>query len=145
MFREVDGQVEVLLLFRKAGDFPHFIDGDIDSYHLPKGHLEMGETLEQAALRETAEEAGCEVKLKTYLGSRLNQYTDVGIERDKAIHYFAGDWVKDLDGMDHEHSDRVWMSVDEAIKKIGGTNPKREDEVIRRFKKYLELTSGESA
>lgn len=139
VFREINGKVEVLLLLRKAGEYPELIDGDVDSYHLPKGHLAMGETLEQTAIRETAEEAGCEVELETYLGSRMNQYTDVGIKRDKSIHYFAGRWVKDLDDIDHEHSDRIWVSLDDAIKKIGGSNPKREDEVLRRFKKFLEL------
>lgn len=145
VFRESDGYVEVLLLMRKAGEFPELIDGDVDSYHLPKGHTRIGDTLEATALRETAEEAGCEVELKTYLGSRLNQYVDVGIKRDKSLHYFAGLWKKDLEGIDHEHSDRVWLSLEDAIEKIGGSNPKHEDEVLRRFKKYLELrdTEGE--
>lgn len=141
MYRSNIDSVEVLLLLRRAGEFPEFIDGNIDSYHLPKGHLAIGETLEEAALRETAEETGCEVTLEGYLGSRLNQYTDAGIERDKSIHYFAGLWVKDLDDIDGEHSDRVWVSLEEAIQKIGGNNPKREDEVLKRLQKFLELTS----
>jgi 8-oxo-dGTP pyrophosphatase MutT (NUDIX family) len=139
VYRKKDSGVEVLLLVRKAGEFPELIGSEVDSFHLPKGHVARDETLEQTALRETAEEAGCEAEIQTYLGGRLNQYIDVGIKRDKIIHYFAASWVKDLEGIDHEHSNKIWVPVEDAITKVGGSNPKREDEVLKIFKNFLEL------
>lgn len=139
VYRLSNSGIEVLLLFRRAGQFPQLPDGHIDSYHLPKGHMGLRELPDQAASREIAEEAGCKVELTTYLGARVNQYTDAGIARDKIIHYFAAQWVEDLSGIDNEHSDRLWVSIDEALTLVGGSNPKREDIIINRLKKFLEL------
>ncbi len=47
MFRVIDGQVEFLLLEDLKG-----------RWSVPKGHVESGETLEQTAVREIAEETG---------------------------------------------------------------------------------------
>lgn len=141
VYKIENGKVFVLLLKRSAGDFPELLDGHIDSYHLPKGHMTLDESVMQTAQRETAEEAGCEVEIKTYLGARVNQYTDVGIKRDKIIHYFAGEWVKDLASIDHEHSKKLWVSMEDALKLVGSSNPKREDVVIERLKSFLELSS----
>lgn len=140
VYRMHDGKYEVLLLLRKAGQFPQLIDGHIDSYHLPKGHMALTETVQEAAAREIQEEAGCEVELTTYLGATLHQYVDQNIPRDKIIHYFAALWQHDLDGIDDEHSDRIWYSLDEAMQKVGDKNPKREDIVLQRLKEFLELT-----
>ena len=134
------GELEVLLLLRKAGEFPQFIDGNVDTYHLPKGHIKLNETVEQAAVRETAEEAGCQVKIQTYLGARVNQHIDGGIPRDKIVHFFAAKWLRDLDSIDTEHSDKSWFNYKEAVRLIGKNNPKREDIVVKRLVDFLELT-----
>ncbi|MDQ2077229.1 NUDIX hydrolase [Marinimicrobium sp. ABcell2] len=44
---------------------------DREVYNQPAGHLEEGETLEEAALRETLEETGWQVKLTGLLGIGL--------------------------------------------------------------------------
>ncbi|OIO47048.1 MAG: hypothetical protein AUJ28_01415 [Parcubacteria group bacterium CG1_02_37_51] len=52
-----------------------------------KGHVELGETLEQAALREIAEEAGLHhLKIYSLLGS-YQRFVEKGNE-DKTIYYF---------------------------------------------------------
>lgn len=142
VYRVVANKVDILLLKRAAGDFPQLRDGDIDTYHLPKGHIAIGETLEQAAVRETAEEAGCEVEIQTYLGAHVNNYKDHrGLAQDKIVHYFAGQWRSDLGSIDAEHSDTVWVGAKKALEMIGTSNPKREDELVTRLLAFLELTS----
>lgn len=141
VFRIQNNTVEILLLKRAAGDFPFLRDGHIDTFHIPKGHMNFGDSLEQTALREVAEEAGCSVELQTYLGASLLSYNDHrNIRQEKVIHYFAGLWKEDTETMDQEHSDRMWVSIEEAIKLLGSDNPKREDEIIKRLKTFLELT-----
>ncbi len=139
VYRIKNGVCEVLLLLRKAGQFPQLIDGHVDSYHLPKGHMTLTENIQQTAAREIQEESGCDVELTTYIGATLHQYIDQDIQRDKIIHYFAALWQKDLDDMDDEHSDSIWFKLDEAIEKVGDKNPKREDLILLRLKEFLEL------
>lgn len=62
-------------------------EGSLSKYVLPKGRLEPGETLEMAAYREVAEEAGLtDLKLMADLGDR--QRLDYSKKRWKKIHYF---------------------------------------------------------
>lgn len=56
-----DGEVEVLLL-RRA------VEPGLGAWDLPAGYLEPGESVEEAACRETAEEAGFQVQLVELLG-----------------------------------------------------------------------------
>lgn len=138
-----DTGVEVLLLIRRAGKFPQLRDNFADSYNLPKGHVELGESLETASKRETAEEAGVEIELKTYLGQLHMKFVDGDIMRDKTIHYFAGEWTRDVDGIDDEHSTRGWYQIGEAkrlLSKIGDQdNPKKEWLIVERLEKYLNI------
>jgi 8-oxo-dGTP pyrophosphatase MutT (NUDIX family) len=70
---------QVYIALVKEGGLPHYV--------LPKGHVESGETLEQAAFREIHEEAGLsDLTLLTYLGAqeRLSYSKNTW----KVIHYF---------------------------------------------------------
>ncbi len=144
VYRQVGEATEVLLLRRLQATDPGSAGTNAESYHLPKGHVELGESLEQAALRETREEAGCEVRLQGYLGTRYWAAITSpknGISVEKTVHYFAGLWQADLISMDDEHDGKVWVSIDEAEKLLGKPNPKEEDEIIRRLKTFLKLAA----
>jgi ADP-ribose pyrophosphatase YjhB (NUDIX family) len=90
----------LLLAFAREADFPLYV--------LPKGGVKRGETLEQAARREIAEEAGLtELTLLRYLGvcPRLNFAKD----RWMTIHYFLFT-TRQVEGQptDSAHHFGVW-------------------------------------
>ena len=60
------------------------------SWVLPKGHIEQGETIEEAAIREVKEETGLEdVKIVRKLG--IHQRKSFEGDEWKTIHYFLFD------------------------------------------------------
>lgn len=144
VFRKNAGSDEVLLLIRNPGSYPGAALNDVASYHLPKGTVSINESIKAAAERETEEEAGCDVQVLGYLGSIDGEREFVlrGITTNKVTHYFAAVWKADSSEIDNEHDDKVWMSLNEAEKQLAKPNPKGEDEIVRRLKKFLEV-SGE--
>lgn len=60
-------------VWREAADGPAFLlvtaKGTTDQWVLPKGHIESGESPEQAARREVLEETGLHVHVGEYLGT----------------------------------------------------------------------------
>ncbi|MEE8378910.1 MAG: NUDIX hydrolase [Gammaproteobacteria bacterium] len=73
----------ILLIERKNP--PH-------GWALPGGFVDVGETLEQAAVREAAEEVSLSVKLKTLLGC----YSDPG--RDSRMHTVSAVYIAEATG-----------------------------------------------
>jgi len=63
---------KVLLLYKNH-------NGRHKGWVLPKGSLEMGETLKQTALREVKEESGVDARIQRYLGK--TKYTFKGVPR----------------------------------------------------------------
>ena len=91
----LDDDSGMLLLLRsgKSGWMPK-------KWGLPGGKIEIGETPEQAAIRETKEEANLNVHDLTYLKDLSN----------KAVDLF---YTSDYDGnvqIDFEHEDYEWVS-----------------------------------
>lgn len=145
VYRKLNGQIKVLLLPRDNSKNKWGRDGGQKiSYHLPKGHVEFDETLPETAERETQEEAGVSIKIKSYLGAREDNFThpNTNIVTIKTVHYFVAQWIADLDKKDNEHDSPIWVSISEAEKLLGPPMPKGEDEIIRRLKKYLETING---
>jgi 8-oxo-dGTP pyrophosphatase MutT (NUDIX family) len=112
-----DDGVEVLLVHR-----PRY-----DDWTLPKGKLEPGETHEQAAVREVAEETGLRCELGPELPS--TSYHDRKGRR-KTVRYWA---MRPLDGgfrPDGEVDEVRWLTVEAAKELLSHSH---DHEVLQAF------------
>ncbi len=97
-----DGTLEVLVVHR-----PRY-----DDWSLPKGKLEPGESLEDAARRELEEETGLQVELGSVLEAA--EYVDRH-GRHKVVHYWQMTAVGATEWAPNEEVDETrWITVPEA-------------------------------
>jgi len=90
-------------------------DRDVLTWTLPKGTPNPGESREQTALREVAEETGLEVRITDELDSIEYWFVQRGTRIHKTVHYFLMEPVGgDLAGHDHEFDQVRWISFDQA-------------------------------
>jgi 8-oxo-dGTP diphosphatase len=82
-----------------------------DDWSLPKGHLEPGETFEQAALREVFEETGVRCALHEELEPA--RYTVKG--RPKVVRWWRMSVLEETDGHDDETDEVMWVSPADAL------------------------------
>ena len=85
------------------------------TWTLPKGTPDPGETTEQTALREVAEETGLEVRIVAPLPSIEYAFTQDGTRIHKVVHYFLMEPVGgELARHDHEFETVRWVPFAEA-------------------------------
>ena len=97
---------------------------------LPKGHLDNGETAEEAAKREVAEETGVIADLIDKLGDVEYSYERRGRRRDKRVAFYLFKYRSgNLEDHDHEIEEARWMPLEEAADAL--TYP-GEREIVRR-------------
>lgn len=85
-------------------------------WSLPKGHLEAGETREQAAVREVKEETGIDALIVGYIGEVVYFYRvpRKGLIR-KTVYYFLMEASSTtLGGPNFEVAESRWVSISEA-------------------------------
>jgi 8-oxo-dGTP pyrophosphatase MutT (NUDIX family) len=85
------------------------------TWTLPKGTPDPGESTEQTALREVAEETGLEVRIVGPLPSIEYAFVQDGTRIEKTVHYFLMEPTGgDLSRHDHEFVKVRWVPFDEA-------------------------------
>ncbi|MGH9889250.1 MAG: NUDIX hydrolase [bacterium] len=88
---------------------------DAVTWTLPKGTPDPGETLEETALREVAEETGLEVTILEPLRAIEYAFVQDGTRIRKTVHYYLMQPTGgDLARHDHEFERVRWVPFDEA-------------------------------
>jgi 8-oxo-dGTP diphosphatase len=97
---------------------------------LPKGHLDAGETPEQAAVREVREETGVTGELLCDLGEVAYSYERKGRTVDKRVAFYLFEYrAGDVANHDHEIREARWMPLREAAVAL---TYEGEREIVRR-------------
>ncbi len=100
-------------------------------WSFPKGWIDEGETVEQAALREVVEEGGVRAEIVVKLPALKIFFTNPDGEKVmKFITYFVMEWLEDLkEGFGEETEEIKWVNAEEAL---GLLTYKNEQELLEQ-------------
>jgi 8-oxo-dGTP pyrophosphatase MutT (NUDIX family) len=86
---------------------------------LPKGTPQLGETIEQVAVREVQEETGLQVRLIAYVGSVSYSFVRDQIRYHKQVRHFLFQAIGgDTTLHDHEYDIVEWFPLQEAYRHL---------------------------
>jgi len=109
------------IVFRFQESTPQLVVGrrkrerDAHTWTLPKGTPNLGETLEETALREVCEETGLTVRILSPLDSINYTFVQRGTRIHKTVHYFMMEPTGGgFECHDREFDEVRWISFDEA-------------------------------
>ncbi|HEX3546689.1 MAG TPA: NUDIX hydrolase [Mycobacterium sp.] len=99
-------------------------------WSLPKGHIERGETAEQTAIREVAEETGIEGTVLAALGSIDYWFVTEGRRVHKTVHHYLMRFLGgELSDEDVEVSEVAWVPLKELPSRLAYADERRLAEV----------------
>ena len=102
-------------------------------WSLPKGHIELGETAEQTAIREVAEETGIQGSVLAALGSIDYWFVTEGRRVHKTVHHYLLRFLGgELSDEDVEVSEVAWVPLKELPSKLAYADERKLAEVARR-------------
>jgi 8-oxo-dGTP pyrophosphatase MutT (NUDIX family) len=99
-------------------------------WSLPKGHIEQGETAEQTAIREIAEETGIRGDVLASLGSIDYWFVTEGRRVHKTVHHYLLRFLGgELSAEDLEVSEVAWVPLAELPSRLAYADERRLAEV----------------
>jgi 8-oxo-dGTP pyrophosphatase MutT (NUDIX family) len=99
-------------------------------WSLPKGHIELGETAEQTAIREVAEETGIQGGVLAALGSIDYWFVTEGRRVHKTVHHYLMRFLGgELCDEDVEVSEVAWVPLRELPSRLAYADERRLAEV----------------
>src|ERR1700720_2549036 len=99
-------------------------------WSLPKGHIELGETAEQTAIREVAEETGIQGSVLAALGSIDYWFVTEGRRVHKTVHHYLMRFLGgELCDEDVEVSEVAWVPLKELPSRLAYADERRLAEV----------------
>lgn len=95
-------------------------------WSLPKGHIETGETAEQTAIREVAEETGIQGTVVAPLGKIDYWFVSEGRRIHKTVHhYLLRSTGGELSAEDYEVSEVAWVPLHELPRRLTYSDERR--------------------
>lgn len=95
-------------------------------WRFPKGHIDSGESVEKAAVREVKEEGGIKAKIVNRIGTEKYIFTISGKRIFKIVTYFLMEWVKDTpEEPDFETAEVAWLPYEQCRKKLSFSSSKK--------------------
>lgn len=99
-------------------------------WSLPKGHIELGETAEQTAIREVAEETGIQGSVLAALGSIDYWFVTEGRRVHKTVHHYLMRFLGgELSDEDIEVTEVAWVPLGELPSRLAYADERRLAEV----------------
>ncbi|MEH3137734.1 MULTISPECIES: NUDIX hydrolase [Mycolicibacterium] len=95
-------------------------------WSLPKGHIEVGETAEQTAIREVAEETGIQGSVLAALGSIDYWFVTEGRRVHKTVHHYLMRFLGgDLSDEDMEVTEVAWVPLRDLPARLAYADERR--------------------
>ena len=103
-------------------------------WSLPKGHIELGETAEQTAIREVAEETGIQGSVLAALGSIDYWFVTEGRRVHKTVHHYLMRFLGgELSDEDVEVSEVAWVPLKELPSRLAYADERKLAEVAHEL------------
>ncbi|MBD8507039.1 NUDIX hydrolase [Hoyosella sp. G463] len=114
-------------------------------WSLPKGHIELGETAEETAMREVAEETGIQGRVLASLGSIDYWFVTEGRRVHKTVHHYLLRFLGgELSDADMEVTEVAWVPLSELDSRLAYADERKlarmASELIASMKDFVDAS-----